>query len=58
MEIQIPYFRQHKKVVELLAKKYASLTAAALVSTDNISRQCKLDCACQPFHSVLQLHGI
>ena len=58
MEIQMPYLHLHKKVVELLAKKYASLTAAALVRSDNISRQCKLDCACQPFHSVLQLHGI
>ena len=44
MEIQIPYLHLHKKMVELriLAKKYASLTAASLVRTDTISRQCKL----------------
>ena len=42
MEIQMPYFRLHKKILELLAKKYASLTAAALVRTDTILRQYKL----------------
>ena len=41
-EIQMPYLRLHKKILELLAKKYASLTAAALVCTDTISRQYKL----------------